>query len=447
MYIPYKTRKTLIYIGVILLIATIIPIAVWGMQKVLEYRSGASPTIKPQEVRVTDITDTSVTISWVTPDTNTEGYVIYGTGEKTDKFARDIRDVKAGSLNKYYTHYVTIDNLSAGTEYVYEIVSGSKKFGDPAGNRFSFKTIPGDLVGLYAPNPILGMVDNAQGEAAIVYVNLTEGGVKSNVLSTLTNEEGNWEIDIARARSEDGTQKFSYTQETQVTVVAMGGNKGGGSVIGKVSTPPEKLKITMTPNFETTNLLADSSQIDTDDEGTDINENPGDTDDTPPTDTEEPEETDTTLPSESPRYETVPWTNLPTDTTITQKTTIAGESIVTGQQSIETTNVLNTTFTVTWLSNTPVIGKVLYGDSMDNLNKTEYDDRDTSVTQDTYYTHHVTVSGLTNGGTYYFNVVSGEETYKDGTNPFVVNLSTVTGDVPPLKPLQVKLKIKVMEIQ
>jgi len=72
--------------------------------------------------------------------------------------------------------------------------------------------------------------------------------------------------------------------------------------------------------------------------------------------------------------------------------------------TVHITNIRDTTFTVSWITNSPSTGFVRYGTSPDNLNRIAYDVRGGGVSDDT---HYVTISGLVPNTTYYFDVHSG----------------------------------------
>lgn len=412
----------------------LIPLTVWGMQKVLEFRSGASPELKPQEVRVTDLTNTSVTISWVTPDVETEGYIIFGTGSDLDRFTRDLRDIQAGSLNKYTTHYVVLENLTPQTTYYFELVSGSTKFSDVDGNPFSFLTLSTDDVGWASPHPVMGTILNGQNASAIVYLNLENDGILSNVLSALTNTDGSWEIDLSRARTEDGKASFTYTNDTKMTIVAMGGSLGGGSVLAKVSSPIQDLDITMTSGFETKDLLADSSQIDTGDDGQTTDDTGGTGGDDTGDDTGTGDTSSGNLADEA-RYAQVVWTDLNSDIALEAPSEVAGVTATTGEESVKITNVTDVSFTVTWFMTEEVVGLVHYSLDSNDLSEIAYDDRDDIASQDTYYAHHVSISDLDAGEIYYFEVISGDETFLDNDEPFLVQLYEMQDNPPSLIPI------------
>lgn len=78
-------------------------------------------------------------------------------------------------------------------------------------------------------------------------------------------------------------------------------------------------------------------------------------------------------------------------------------------------------FTVSWTTDVPVTGFVVYSDNPTRLNLPAGDERDQiSGTTQQYTTHYVNVTGLTPDKTYYFEIGSGSENYNDGGKPYQV---------------------------
>ena len=91
------------------------------------------------------------------------------------------------------------------------------------------------------------------------------------------------------------------------------------------------------------------------------------------------------------------------------------------------TNVTNQTFTVSWVSQNAEVGQVNWGTTAEALTNTASDDRGAATSDDT---HHVTISSLDSGTTYYFEVVSGGVTYNNGGAPFEVTTGATIGGTP-----------------
>lgn len=78
---------------------------------------------------------------------------------------------------------------------------------------------------------------------------------------------------------------------------------------------------------------------------------------------------------------------------------------------VRVTNLRARSFTVTWTTDQPAGGEVRYGITPASLNQIAYDDRGSTVADDT---HHVTLSGLQPSTTVYFDIVSGQTVDDNG---------------------------------
>lgn len=222
------------------------------------------PSPKPMNVRVTNITDRSATISWVSEEA-TKGTVTYG---ETEGFApwifarigkdvayddRDVHnaemdaakeerenieklegaeidysevqeDVVVRKVGKYFVHHVTVSGLDPDKDYFFR-VGNEVKFssaqnleysdGDEVSDkfemveRFQFKTLP-DIEDVPSPDPIYGMTyigpeTDFPADDAMIYVKLRCGLREYPAyLSATTNDTGGWYIDLANAREENG---------------------------------------------------------------------------------------------------------------------------------------------------------------------------------------------------------------------------------------------------
>lgn len=188
---------------------------------------------KPTNVRVTNITDRSATVSWQT-DEKIVGIVKYRGSDGSKGIAYDDRDyqkaeleqskdlkdgeeVKVSMKNQYYLHHVTLKGLNPEIEYTFKVSNGliSKSdlnFAQDEVESFTtvseakFKTTP-SLADPQTPNPSYGAIvfeDTQPLEFdAIAYASVVRDGQITN-LSSVVNEYGRWYIDLTTARKEDG---------------------------------------------------------------------------------------------------------------------------------------------------------------------------------------------------------------------------------------------------
>jgi len=86
-------------------------------------------------------------------------------------------------------------------------------------------------------------------------------------------------------------------------------------------------------------------------------------------------------------------------------------------RDVTVTNLLDTKFSVSWVSDTDEQGSVNYGETPGALSNTQSDDVGVAVSQGL---HHITIVDLSPETTYYFEIVSGDLTFDDGGQPFSV---------------------------
>lgn len=154
--------------------------SVWGVRKIQNIRSQAAssgPTV--QSLKVTNIKDTSFSLSWIT-ETPTTSFVEY---EGPDKVTFQT-PISTASL----THYVSLQNLKADSTYSFRInVDGN--FLDNAGIPWTEKTSPTltPEEGKIVSGKIL-TAENLPAKNALVYINAP--GMETQ--STVVTESGNW---------------------------------------------------------------------------------------------------------------------------------------------------------------------------------------------------------------------------------------------------------------
>jgi hypothetical protein len=204
------------------------------------------PFSTPEKVRLTNLTDRSVTVSWVTEEAS-PGVVIFndsgsfkpsllaGYGEMKAYDDRDVSEAELESVGsaatdqsgailsgmnevvvddvgEYYVHHVTISGLDPETTYYFRIGNGVR-FVEPSDemetsftlvSTDSFTTLP-LLEDLQVPVPSYGAIKSAQGtvDDAIVYMEPLPGtGVLP--LSSTVNDSGGWYIDLSSLRTPSG---------------------------------------------------------------------------------------------------------------------------------------------------------------------------------------------------------------------------------------------------
>ncbi len=165
-------------------------------------RSRAAETSVPQNVRVSNISDTQFTVSWTTTYKTTAA-IRWGNDKNLSNFITD-----EGTKS---VHSLTITNLTPSTDYYFSILSDGVVH-DANGIPWHIKTGP------QLPLPgnsytISGKVVNRLGlpvENALVFAIV--GG--SSPISTTTSQDGNWVLSASMARSQNLSNYLKINPET-----------------------------------------------------------------------------------------------------------------------------------------------------------------------------------------------------------------------------------------
>lgn len=184
----------------------------------------ATPQTTPKSIKLTNVTDTSFTVSFLT-DESTAGFIKYGmAADKLSSQASDDRDQLSGSVSKYTLHHITLRGLQAGTTYYYSLGTGSNASFDNNGQPFTVTTAKRGGTPS-AAKTAYGTVNTASGtpaEGSIVYISIAGVGGQSS----LVKNSGTWAIPLSNARTADGASYADITDATQMTVMVQGPSAG-----------------------------------------------------------------------------------------------------------------------------------------------------------------------------------------------------------------------------
>lgn len=180
----------------------------------------ATPETTPTNVRVSNVSDTGFTVSFLTDD-ETPGYVKYGT-EATNLRSQsgDDRDQLSGSVGSFTLHHITVRGLDPNTMYYYVLGTGTAAEFDDNGTPFEVKTAQRGGTPT-AAKTIYGNVLNTTGgpaEGSIVFVASTDMGE----MSSLVKSSGSWAVPLSNARTPDGSGYAQVTDSTQVSLLVQG---------------------------------------------------------------------------------------------------------------------------------------------------------------------------------------------------------------------------------
>lgn len=174
----------------------------------------APPPAAASLVRVSNVRDTTFTVSWVT-DLQSVGQVRYGTSpDSLDQVADDVR----GADTRSATHYVTVSNLASDTTYYFDVLSGNS-VDDNNGQHYQVTT--GPTLSPAPPHTTFGQVfqvdESTPANGAIVYLQVvnrdsTGSAGESALLSALV-QSGYWAIDVNGARTPDLNSYFTSSKQ------------------------------------------------------------------------------------------------------------------------------------------------------------------------------------------------------------------------------------------
>lgn len=375
--------KTQIYATISLLIMIVaIPFLIALLRYSLDVGSNADESVLPQELVVSNTSDTSVTITWIT-EVETKGYIMYGTSESTfNLIASDVRDAGNDALTDYRQHIVNIRNLSPDTKYFFAVNSDGNEV-EPV-QTFSTDSIQEDVA---LPQTLKGRLD-VESPYMLVYYFAGNNRSVSETRSTYTANNGTFTYDVSGLQTEDGSSEFPLDGAKIVTYVN-GLDNGRARKFHDPDEDPGELVL----NTDLDISFDKSVSIPIDEETTTPVAEPS---------TEEPTPTPST-PTAEPEDAGISLMNtLYSNTESNSDTTIPTNIFV--------SNITEVGFSVNWHTKEPTSGYLLYGKS--SLNKKALDVRD-SQPDVKRFTHSVAVSdaSLTSGDSIYFKIVSDGEVY------------------------------------
>lgn len=192
----------------------------------------SSPEVSPQNVRITNVTSGSFSVSWTT-GANASGFISWGETASMGNIANETDQEKST------VHSINVIGLKADTTYFFKINSEGSLF-DNNGVSWQVKTAK-DLGEVPIGNILQGTVRTATGQPpqkAILYINIP--GATSQ--STQTSTDGAWALNIANAVSTNLTSYAELKQDDVLEVFVQGGSQGISSakilLSSAKSTPP-----------------------------------------------------------------------------------------------------------------------------------------------------------------------------------------------------------------
>lgn len=189
--------------------------------KTLQITGFASPDEKPQNVRISNITDTAFTITY-TSEKAVLGSITYGiTADNLKEITFDDRDQQGSTPKPYQTHSITLRNLKAQTQYYFSITSGESVYvsdGKPY-TATTAKTLSATKPEKWDIAGTILLSDGKAAEDTIVYFTTING----QSLSTLTRNGGKFSLTTLGMKNSSLTTYLTLLKETRVDLIALSG--------------------------------------------------------------------------------------------------------------------------------------------------------------------------------------------------------------------------------
>ncbi len=187
-------KKILIVVIVVLLLIAVVPLSYFLLKSNTENRIKADVNNSPKEVEVSNLGDSSFTVTWYT-DNKTVGKI-----KLVDdlKVYYDDRDLPSNADNvKRNTHIVSMKSLSSLKDYPFVILSEDVEYKNGTSN-YTAKTLS-TKKSLTSPKPIYGSLKVDKGSSGGAIIKIVSGKNKDDFLpiATFSTENGSYTFDLS----------------------------------------------------------------------------------------------------------------------------------------------------------------------------------------------------------------------------------------------------------
>jgi LPXTG-motif cell wall-anchored protein len=180
---------------------------------------------QPQEVRITNITDTSFSVSYKTV-AKIEGTLNYGLNSSLGQTAFDEND-SPQDLKSRIIHSISVKNLTPQTKYYFSIISGGETY---LNNDQNFEVDTAPALPTTENNRLEGKIINPDStplSEAIIYIT-TEN---SQVVSTLVNKDGTYSLALNNILTSDLSNRFSFSDNSVIKMLVLGENEKSNIIL------------------------------------------------------------------------------------------------------------------------------------------------------------------------------------------------------------------------
>jgi len=220
-------KKIPTILGIILILLGIF-LTTFILKNQTTFKSKALNSQEPQNVKITNITDASFTVTYQT-DAQATGSISYGDDKKLGESELEDVDKEKKSFSPKKIHSVSIKKLIPSTKYYLTVISGSSTFlnnGSPfeitTGPDISSASAKSDLASAQQ-NIIKGKIVLPDGNApseALVYLNAEN----SQLLSSTVTKDGEFSFLLKDLRTDDLFSYFNIDNNTVFKIFATDGS-------------------------------------------------------------------------------------------------------------------------------------------------------------------------------------------------------------------------------
>lgn len=219
----------------------------------------AGPKETPENIRITNISDNSFTVSYITKDSVLGSISITKDNEPNTYI--DDRDQQTDNVKPYKIHYIAIRDLRPSTKYSFTITSGSTIF---MNNEKPFEVTTGNTISdnsnkPSSQKPLVGKVilpDGTNPKEAIIYVAIEN----TQALSTLVRSDGSYILPLNSAYDQNFISYASFSEESIIKILVLGeSSESNVQVLAKQINPVPIITLSKNYDFTTNNYSASSS--------------------------------------------------------------------------------------------------------------------------------------------------------------------------------------------
>lgn len=215
---PFWNQKLPSLLGLLVLVGSLATIFLLSRNAVLLGTRAATANI-PKNIQVSNITDTSFTVSYTT-DEKVIGAVAYGSDDKVGNLSQDEREV-TNKATEHKVHSFTIKALKPSTNYFFSVLSGTETFSD-GGKPYSTATASNTNASVTNPAVIKGKVTMDGGAIpteGIVYASSSD----SQLISVLLQPDGTYTIPLNGLRTKNLASFVTLTEQTPLDLIISNG--------------------------------------------------------------------------------------------------------------------------------------------------------------------------------------------------------------------------------